>query len=154
MYIYVLQLIFLFILFVYGPDFFIPKIIKKLRSYVDKDYQGLFSDTFPRVVGWIERSLYGIFLIFIPEQFTFFIGIWLAFKVIGSFNTWEPSYREEDYKPDFLVVDPTLKITKNDRISWEYTRRRSVYMIFTIGTGISLLWVIVLGLAFKFLVNL
>ncbi len=136
----ILLLVFVIIIFV--PDLFLPRLIKHLKKDLGQIEENDEWSNYSKILGRIERCLYGIFLLFIPAQFSIFVGIWLALKVVGSFNTWQPDFKERDASETYSV----LVASPNHKSSFEYHRRRARHIIFTIGTGLSLLWVVIICL--------
>jgi len=106
-----------------GPDTFIKPLIKWLLHERHEDTNPW--STLSRILGWIERALFALFFVYLPSEFIVFVGIWFAFKAIGSFNSFQPPERAQ---PEW-----------HERI---HTKRRAEFMAFVIGSGISLLWVI------------
>ncbi len=141
-----------FIVIIKLPDYFIPKLINKLKNNLGDLEENPDWSHVSKILGWIERALYGVFFFFLPQFLVIFIGIWLALKVVGSFNNWPPVAKNLDYtNHEISYMQDKGQEARN---KFEYHKRRANHMIFTIGTGLSLLWVILMGLLFKFTIYL
>lgn len=74
---------------VFLPDLYIVPIWKwyrKTKLNISVENKDLY--ILPKHLGWAERALSWIILIFFPSQFVVFLGIWLALKTTGSFKDW------------------------------------------------------------------
>ncbi len=132
--------IFTFLIFllisIFLPDFYIPTVRNKLMDKViglsgaKTENEKLFY--IPKILGWMERILYYLFLLFFFDQFVFFVGIWLTLKTVVTYKSWE--------SPDSGGETP-LHLA------------RAKFIIFLIGNGLSIISVIVFFFAAKFIIN-
>ena len=115
------------LLSIFIPDLYIPKIIRFYKKKVEISESEENSRLYflPKHLGWVERTLYWLCWFFLKSQFVIFLGVWLALKVVGNYTAWG---QEGDHKG------------------------RARYIIFMIGTSLSIISVIVIALVTPLLI--
>jgi hypothetical protein len=109
---------------IFFPDIFIPRIQNKMREKLKIEDEKKEWYQLPKYLGWTERALYWLFWFLLQPHFVQFIGVWLALKTAGGYKVWLGSDGEEQFK---------------------FHKGRAKFIIFLIGSGLSIISVIIIG---------